>query len=209
MLRTDSIAEVKSSILMGIRNELIETYPKEFGDYRDCDGICSKIFWGDTISFQPRYPYCMLNTDQDDMTGYDEIAYIKKDGEFYKKYTKHCSILVQIEIANMADINNGITQLEADMFAHKVARQLRSYLNCEDKLEWFSGNEYYPNQISSQINGRINPIPDWSDTDTKFRYTFDVEFGWNDVSYVHIDKGKGFLLKINNDEVIQEYKIGE
>ena len=209
MLRQDSIAEVKSSILMGIRNELIQAYPVEFGDYEDCNGTCSKIFWGDTISFQPKYPYCMLSTDQDSLGGYDDVSYVKREGEIYKKYIKHCSIIVQIEIVNMANIKQGITQLEADVFAHKVARQLRSYFNCEDKLEWFEGNEYYPNQISSQVEGKITPIPDWSDTDTKFRYNFDIEFGWDDISYVHVDKGKGFLLKINKDEVIQYFKIGD
>lgn len=209
MLRTDSIDQVKNSILMGIRKELIETYPVEFGDYKDCDGTCSKIFWEDTISYQPKYPYCILSVDQDNLSGErDEISYVKRDGEIYKRYVKHNSILVQIEIANMANLQEGITQLEADVFAQKVARQLRSYLNSDEKLEWFEGNEYYPDQISSDVSERITPIPDWTETDTKFRYMFEVEFGWLDVSFVHVDKGKGYLLKIN-DKVEHEYMIGE
>lgn len=207
MLRNDSIDKVKSSILMGIRNELVSTYPDEFGDYSDCEGTYSKIFWENTISYQPKYPYCILSTDEDTLSYRDDISYCKKDGEFFKKYVKHTSILVQIEIANMAnEVHN--TKLEADMFAQKVARQLRSYFSSDDKFEWFDGNEYYPSQISSQIGEKITPIPDWNETDTKFRYTFDVEFGWDDTSYVHIDKGKGFLLR-KDKNVIQQVNIGE
>lgn len=207
MLREDSIDKVKSSILMGIRNELISAYPNEFGDYSDCEGTYSKIFWEDTISYQPKYPYCILSSDEDTLTGLDDISYLKKDGEFFKKYVKHTSILVQIEIANMAN-NLHPTKLEADMFAQKVARQLRSYLNSDDKFEWFSGNKYYQGQISSVVSEKITPIPDWNETDTKFRYNFDVEFGWHDTSYVHIDKGEGFLLR-KDGKVIHTFNIGE
>ena len=54
-LINDEIDNVKASILVAIRDELMSAYPSEFGDYKTNKGdTLTKVYWADTVRFQPK-----------------------------------------------------------------------------------------------------------------------------------------------------------
>ena len=73
------------------------------------------------------------------------------------------------------------------------------YFKGDEKLDWFSGNEYYPRQISITVDTDIDSTLDWSDTDTMFRYSFDITVGWDDFTDSNADLANGVEVSINND----------
>ena len=166
-LINDEIDNVKASILVAIRDELMSAYPSEFGDYKTNKGdTLTKVYWADTVRFQPKYPYCVLTPQKDISEGYDEISYIRSaDGVLLKRVTTRSFMTVTISVFDMGSEITGKTGLEADTFAHKVARQLRKYFNGDGKLDWFSGNKYYPKQIGITVDTEISSVLDWADTE--------------------------------------------
>lgn len=204
----DSLEQVKASVLMAVKNELIETYPNEFGDYKTGrDDIYTKIYWADTVRYQPRYPYCTLTPDRDTSAGYEEITYLRIDGVYTKRTTTRSFLTVTIDVYDMGDEQSKKSSLKSDTFAYKVARQLRKYFNGDGKLDWFSGNEYYPNQIGINIDSDIKAMIDWSDTDTLFRYSFDILLGWNDVVDQPVDLAEGAIISVKENEKVIEDNI--
>lgn len=203
-LINDSLEEVKASLLVAVKNELIDTYPSEFGDYTTSRGdIYTKVFWADTVRYQPRHPYCVLTQNSDVSEGYDEISYFKSsDGRLLKKTVTRSYLEISIDIYDMGDESIGRTSLEADTFAHKVARQLRKYFNGDDKLDWFNGNEYYPRQLGIEVLTDIDGITDWSDTDTFFKYTFSIRLGWDDIIISNPDLAKGIEVSVKEKDTL-------
>lgn len=209
-LINDSLEKVKASLLMAIRNELIDTYPSEFGDYTTSRGdIYTKVYWADTVRYQPKHPYCVLTMNNDVSEGYDEISYVRSsEGILLKKTTTRSYLEVSIDIFDMGDEQIGRTSLEADTFSHKVARQLRKYFNGDDKLDWFNGNEYYPRQIGIEVLTDIDGITDWADTETFFKYTFSIKLGWDDVVVTKPDLAKGIDVTVKeNDILLDEFEV--
>lgn len=209
-LINDTIENIKASVLVAIKQELSDAYPSEFGDYRTSRGdIYPKVFWSDTIRYQPEFPYCMLTINSDRIEGYDEISYFRGANNILKKRTVTRSFAsVTIDIFDMGNENEEKTSLQADTFAHKVARQLRKYFNGDEKLDWFSGNEYYPRQISITIDSDINSDKDWGDTDTMFRYSFDINVGWDDVEISDPELAKGADITIyENANKIDNFQV--
>lgn len=213
MLIDDEIENVKASILVAIKNELTDTYPAEFGDYTTArNDVCTKVFWADTVRYQPKYPYCVLTPQKDLSEGYDEISYRKSiDGVLKKRVVTRSFMTVTIDVVDMGSEQRGKTSLEADTFAHRVARQLRKYFNGDEKLDWFSGNKYYPKQIGITVDTDISSVLDWSDTDTFFKYTFDIRVGWDEINETNADLAKGVKVSVSDDtKLIEEFitKIG-
>lgn len=203
-LINDSLEEVKASLLVAIRNELISTYPSEFGDYTTSRGDkYTKVYWADTVRYQPKHPYCVLTMNSDVSEGYDEISYFKSiDGVLLKKTVTRSYLEISIDIYDMGDESIGRTSLEADTFAHKVARQLRKYFNGDDKLDWFNGNEYYPRQLGIEVLTDIDGITDWSDTDTFFKYTFSIRLGWDDIIISNPDLAQGIEVSVKEKDTL-------
>lgn len=209
-LINDSLEGVKASLLVAIRNELIDTYPSEFGDYTTVRGdVYTKVFWADTVRYQPRHPYCVLTQTSDVSEGYDEISYFKSSsGKLLKKTVTRSFLEVSIDIFDMGNEEIGRTALEADTFAHKVARQLRKYFNGDDKLDWFNGNEYYSRQLGIRVLTDIDGITDWSDTDTFFRYTFSIQLGWDDVVISSSDIAEGIEISVKEgNTLLDEFTV--
>ena len=200
-LINDEIDNVKASILVAIRDELMSAYPSEFGDYKTNKGdTLTKVYWADTVRFQPKYPYCVLTPQKDISEGYDEISYIRSaDGVLLKRVTTRSFMTVTISVFDMGSEITGKTGLEADTFAHKVARQLRKYFNGDGKLDWFSGNKYYPKQIGITVDTEISSVLDWADTDTFFVYSFDIRVGWDEQHTEHAESANGAEISINED----------
>ena len=201
-LINDRIDDVKASLIVAIKKELTEAYPKEFGDYGTSKGdICTKVYWADTLRFQPKYPYCTLTPSKDVSEGYDEISYHKNSEDILIKRVKTRSFLtVTLDVYDMGNELNGKTSLEADTFAHKVARQLRKYFNGDGKLDWFSGNEYYERQIGITVENEVTPVLDWGDTDTQFRYNFDITLGWDEIYDSVADMAEGIEVTTYNGD---------
>ena len=199
-LINDEIDNVKASILVAIRDELMSAYPSEFGDYKTNKGdTLTKVYWADTVRFQPKYPYCVLTPQKDISEGYDEISYIRSaDGVLLKRVTTRSFMTVTISVFDMGSEITGKTGLEADTFAHKVARQLRKYFNGDGKLDWFSGNKYYPKQIGITVDTEISSVPDWADTDTFFVYSFDIRVGWDEQHTERAELANGAEIRIND-----------
>lgn len=197
----DNIEGVKTALLVAIKKELTEAYPVEFGDYKTSRGdIYTKVFWSDTIRYQPKYPYCMLTPQKDISEGYDEIQYFRNaEGVLIKRYITRSFLTVTIEVFDMGNEQSGRSSLKADNFAHKVVRQLRKYFNGDEKLDWFSGNEYYPRQIGIIVDTDIDSTLDWSDTDTMFRYSFDITVGWDDFTDSTAELAEGVEISINEN----------
>ena len=209
-LISDSLEEIKASILVAIKNELVDTYPVEFGDYTTGRGdVYPKVFWADTIRYQPKHPYCMLTPQKDISEGYDEISYVKSaGGVLLKRVVTRSFMTVSIDVFDMGNEQSGRSSLQADTFAHKVARQLRKYFNGDGKLDWFSGNEYYPRQISVIVDNDISSIMDWADTDTFFRYSFDIRVGWDDIQESNAELAKGAEISVyENANKVDEFTI--
>ena len=209
-LMNDNLEGVKASLLVAIKNELVETYPKEFGDYRTSrDDIFTKVYWDDTIRNQPTYPHCTLTQQREVSEGYDEIVHFRRaDGVYVKRVINRSLMTVTINVLNMGNEAENISSLQADTFAHKVARQLKKYFNGDDKLDWFSGNEYYPRQIGITVQTDIQPIIEWNDTDTKFRYAFDIQLGWDDVIDTETEPAKGVEISIDeNGKELERFKV--
>lgn len=200
-LINDSLEDVKASLLVAIKNQLTETYPSEFGDYTTSRGdVYTKVFWADTVRYQPKHPYCMLSISSDVSEGYDEISYIRSaDDVLLKKTTTRSYLEVAIDIFDMGNEQIGRTALQADTFAHKVARQLRKYFNGDGKLDWFEGNEYYPRQIGITVLTDIDSTTDWADTDTFFRYTFTIQLGWDDIQVQKAELANGAEISLSDD----------
>lgn len=200
-LINDNLEGVKTALLVAIKKELTEAYPVEFGDYKTSRGdIYTKVFWSDTIRYQPKYPYCMLTPQKDISEGYDEIQYFRNaEGVLIKRYVTRSFLTVTIDVFDMGNEQSGRSSLKADNFAHKVVRQLRKYFNGDEKLDWFSGNEYYPRQIGITINTDIDSTLDWSDTDTMFRYSFDITVGWDDFTDSTAELAEGVEISINEN----------
>jgi hypothetical protein len=200
-LINDNLEGVKTALLVAIKKELTDTYRVEFGDYKTSRGdIYTKVFWSDTIRYQPKHPYCMLTPQKDISEGYDEIQYFRNaEGVLIKRYVTRSFLTVTIEVFDMGNEQSGRSSLKADNFAHKVVRQLRKYFNGDEKLDWFSGNEYYPRQIGITVDTDIDSTLDWSDTDTMFRYSFDITVGWDDFTDSNADLANGVEVSINND----------
>lgn len=198
-LINDEIDNVKASILVAIRDELMSAYPSEFGDYKTNKGdTLTKVYWADTVRFQPKYPYCVLTPQKDISEGYDEISYIRSiDGVLLKRVTTRSFMTVTISVFDMGSEITGKTGLEADTFAHKVARQLRKYFNGDGKLDWFSGNKYYPKQIGITVDTEISSVLDWADTDTFFVYSFDIRVGWDEQHTGRAELANGAEIGIN------------
>ena len=206
----DSLEAVKASILVAIKKELVETYPVEFGDYKTGrDDMYTKVFWADTIRYQPKFPYCMITPQKDISEGYEEIYHFKDtNGIIRKRNVTRSFLTATIDVFDMGCEASGKSSLVADTFAHKVARQLRKYFNGDGKLDWFSGNEYYPRQIGITVETDIASIIDWSDTDTLFRYSFDVKFGWDDIQDSISDLAKGAYINVyENNKQIENLEI--
>ena len=201
-LINDSLENVKASLLVAIKNQLTETYPSEFGDYTTSRGdVYTKVFWADTIRYQPKHPYCMLSENSDVSEGYDEISYIKSDdGVLLKKTVTRSFLEVAIDIFDMGNEQIGRSALQADTFAHKVARQLRKYFNGDGKLDWFNGNEYYSGQIGITVLTDIDSTIDWADTDTFFRYTFTIQLGWDDVQVSNAELANGVEISLSDNQ---------
>lgn len=201
-LINDSLENVKASLLVAIKNQLTETYPSEFGDYTTSRGdVYTKVFWADTIRYQPKHPYCMLSENSDVSEGYDEISYIKSDdGVLLKKTVTRSFLEVAIDIFDMGNEQIGRSALQADTFAHKVARQLRKYFNGDGKLDWFDGNEYYSSQIGITVLTDIDSTIDWADTDTFFRYTFTIQLGWDDVQISNAELANGVEISLSDNQ---------
>lgn len=201
-LINDSLENVKASLLVAIKNQLTETYPSEFGDYTTSRGdVYTKVFWADTIRYQPKHPYCMLSENSDVSEGYDEISYIKSDdGVLLKKTVTRSFLEVAIDIFDMGNEQIGRTALQADTFAHKVARQLRKYFNGDGKLDWFDGNEYYSGQIGITVLTDIDSTIDWADTDTFFRYTFTIQLGWDDIQVSNAELANGVEISLSDNQ---------
>lgn len=201
-LINDSLENVKASLLVAIKNQLTETYPSEFGDYTTSRGdVYTKVFWADTIRYQPKHPYCMLSENSDVSEGYDEISYIKSDdGVLLKKTVTRSFLEVAIDIFDMGNEQIGRSALQADTFAHKVARQLRKYFNGDGKLDWFDGNEYYSSQIGITVLTDIDSTIDWADTDTFFRYTFTIQLGWDDVQVSNAELANGVEISLSDNQ---------
>ena len=199
-LINDEIDNVKASILIAIRDELMSAYPSEFGDYKTNKGdTLTKVYWADTVRFQPKYPYCVLTPQKDISEGYDEISYIRSaDGVLLKRVTTRSFMTVTISVFDMGSEITGKTGLEADTFAHKVARQLRKYFNGDGKLDWFSGNKYYPKQIGITVDTEISSVLDWADTDTFFVYSFDIRVGWDEQHTERAELANGAEIRIND-----------
>lgn len=197
----DNLEGVKTALLVAIKKELTEAYPVEFGDYKTSRGdIYTKVFWSDTVRYQPKYPYCMLTPQKDISEGYDEIQYFRNaEGVLIKRYVTRSFLTVTIDVFDMGNEQSGRSSLKADNFAHKVVRQLRKYFNGDEKLDWFSGNEYYPRQIGITINTDIDSTLDWSDTDTMFRYSFDITVGWDDFTDSTAELAEGVEISINEN----------
>lgn len=200
-LINDNLEGVKTALLVAIKKELTDTYRVEFGDYKTSRGdVYTKVFWSDTIRYQPKHPYCMLTPQKDISEGYDEIQYFRNaEGVLIKRYVTRSFLTVTIEVFDMGNEQSGRSSLKADNFAHKVVRQLRKYFNGDEKLDWFSGNEYYPRQIGITVDTDIDSALDWSDTDTMFRYSFDITVGWDDFTDSNADLANGVEVSINND----------
>lgn len=201
-LINDSLENVKASLLVAIKNQLTETYPSEFGDYTTSRGdVYTKVFWADTIRYQPKHPYCMLSENSDVSEGYDEISYIKSDdGVLLKKTVTRSFLEVAIDIFDMGNEQIGRSALQADTFAHKVARQLRKYFNGDEKLDWFDGNEYYSSQIGITVLTDIDSTIDWADTDTFFRYTFTIQLGWDDIQISNAELANGVEISLSDNQ---------
>lgn len=201
-LINDSLENVKASLLVAIKNQLTETYPSEFGDYTTSRGdVYTKVFWADTIRYQPKHPYCMLSENSDVSEGYDEISYIKSgDGVLLKKTVTRSFLEVAIDIFDMGNEQIGRSALQADTFAHKVARQLRKYFNGDGKLDWFNGNEYYSSQIGITVLTDIDSTIDWADTDTFFRYTFTIQLGWDDIQVSNAELANGVEISLSDNQ---------
>lgn len=201
-LINDSLENVKASLLVAIKNQLTETYPSEFGDYTTSRGdVYTKVFWADTIRYQPKHPYCMLSENSDVSEGYDEISYIKSDdGVLLKKTVTRSFLEVAIDIFDMGNEQIGRSALQADTFAHKVARQLRKYFNGDGKLDWFDGNEYYSSQIGITVLTDIDSTIDWADTDTFFRYTFTIQLGWDDIQVSNAELANGVEISLSDNQ---------
>lgn len=201
-LINDSLENVKASLLVAIKNQLTETYPSEFGDYTTSRGdVYTKVFWADTIRYQPKHPYCMLSENSDVSEGYDEISYVKSDdGVLLKKTVTRSFLEVAIDIFDMGNEQIGRSALQADTFAHKVARQLRKYFNGDGKLDWFDGNEYYSGQIGITVLTDIDSTIDWADTDTFFRYTFTIQLGWDDVQVSNAELANGVEISLSDNQ---------
>lgn len=200
-LINDNIEGVKTALLVAIKKELTEAYPVEFGDYKTSRGdIYTKVFWSDTVRYQPKHPYCMLTPQKDISEGYDEIQYFRNaEGVLIKRYVTRSFLTVTIEVFDMGNEQSGRSSLKADNFAHKVVRQLRKYFNGDEKLDWFSGNEYYPRQIGIIVDTDIDSTLDWSDTDTMFRYSFDITVGWDDFTDSTAELAEGVEISINEN----------
>lgn len=212
-LINDSLDGVKSAILVALRKELTEAYPVEFGDYSTGRGdVYTKVFWADTIRYQPKHPYCMLTPQKDISEGYDEISYIKSaDGVLLKRVVTRSFMTISVDVFDMGNEQSGRSSLQADTFAHRVARQLRKYFNGDEKLDWFSGNEYYPRQISVTVDNDVSSIMDWADTDTFFRYSFDIRVGWDDIQVSNAELANGAQFNIydntnKTDEITIKFK---
>lgn len=201
-LINDSLENVKASLLVAIKNQLTETYPSEFGDYTTSRGdVYTKVFWADTIRYQPKHPYCMLSENSDVSEGYDEISYIKSDdGVLLKKTVTRSFLEVAIDVFDMGNEQIGRSALQADTFAHKVARQLRKYFNGDGKLDWFDGNEYYSSQIGITVLTDIDSTIDWADTDTFFRYTFTIQLGWDDIQVSNAELANGVEISLSDNQ---------
>ena len=201
-LINDSLENVKASLLVAIKNQLTETYPSEFGDYTTSRGdVYTKVFWADTVRYQPKHPYCMLSVSSDVSEGYDEISYIRSDdGVLLKKTVTRSFLEVAIDIFDMGNEQIGRSALQADTFAHKVARQLRKYFNGDGKLDWFDGNEYYSSQIGITVLTDIDSTIDWADTDTFFRYTFTIQLGWDDVQISNAELANGVEISLSDNQ---------
>ena len=199
-LINDEIDNVKASILVAIRDELMSAYPSEFGDYKTNKGdTLTKVYWADAVRFQPKYPYCVLTPQKDISEGYEEISYIRSiDGVLLKRVTTRSFMTVTISVFDMGSEITGKTGLEADTFAHKVARQLRKYFNGDRKLDWFSGNKYYPKQIGITVDTEISSVLDWADTDTFFVYSFDIRVGWDEQHTERAELANGAEIRIND-----------
>ena len=200
-LINDNLEGVKTALLVAIKKELTDTYRVEFGDYKTSRGdIYTKVFWSDTVRYQPKHPYCMLTPQKDISEGYDEIQYFRNaEGVLIKRYVTRSFLTVTIEVFDMGNEQSGRSSLKADNFAHKVVRQLRKYFNGDEKLDWFSGNEYYPRQIGITVDTDIDSTLDWSDTDTMFRYAFDITVGWDDFTDSNADLANGVEVSVNDD----------
>lgn len=200
-LINDNLEGVKTALLVAIKKELTDTYRVEFGDYKTSRGdVYTKVFWSDTVRYQPKHPYCMLTPQKDISEGYDEIQYFRNaEGVLIKRYVTRSFLTVTIEVFDMGNEQSGRSSLKADNFAHKVVRQLRKYFNGDEKLDWFSGNEYYPRQIGITVDTDIDSTLDWSDTDTMFRYAFDITVGWDDFTDSNADLANGVEVSVNDD----------
>ena len=142
----------------------------------------------------------MLTPQKDISEGYDEIQYFRNaEGVLIKRYVTRSFLTVSIEVFDMGNETSGRSSLVADTFAHKVVRQLRKYFNGDEKLDWFSGNEYYPRQIGITVNTDIDSTLDWSDTDTLFRYSFDISVGWDDFTDSMAELAEGVEVSINDN----------
>ena len=209
-LINDNLEGVKTALLVAIKKELTDTYRVEFGDYKTSRGdIYTKVFWSDTVRYQPKHPYCMLTPQKDISEGYDEIQYFRNaEGVLIKRYVTRSFLTVTIEVFDMGNEQSGRSSLKADNFAHKVVRQLRKYFNGDEKLDWFSGNEYYPRQIGIVVDTDIDSTIDWSDTDTMFRYSFDITVGWDDITDTNLDLAKGVEISVNEyDQVLDKLNV--
>lgn len=201
-LINDNVDLIKASLITAIKKELVETYPKQFGDYKNGNGgIYTKIYWENTVRYKPKFPICVLSTSKDVSERQNEISYFKdEDGKYKKRVVKSSFLTVGIDIFDMGNESINYSNLQADTFTAKVARQLRSYFNGDEKLDWFSGNEIYPNQIGIVVDDEITTVNEWDESDNViFRKSFDVTLGWDEEHIYEVPLAEGVVGTLNNN----------
>lgn len=194
---SENIELVNGAILSYVLDRLSNKYPEYFS--------IDKVFWSDTISERPEMPYCYLYEIGDDSLGDTTEVDDKRDsqGKYLSTIEIDRSVItLSINVCTMKDVN--LSGLQAKNLAKAITRYLRRLFKSPQSLDYFQyENEYYT-PIAITYTSDLRYIPDFEDTTTKFKFSFDVSFAFHEVFEDEIDtkKAMGMHAEVNNEEEI-------
>lgn len=189
---------VKTAILVGVRDFLIEKYPIYFNN--------NKIYWERTVEDREDFPYCYLSTPRFRKLARTEKTYIydEDNKNFIKTYKDRWYAVVSINISTM-ETDKGLSALEAESLACDVCEELHDWFTSDESIAYFNyDNDYYKPIAVTNVSDMYS-IPDFEDTTTKFTYTVDVTFGFNKTKNVVVPSAEGAVYYDENKEELLDY----
>ena len=139
----------------------------------------NKVIWANTTDNRTAMPLCFLEVIDSQTLGHANSSNLVEVGNTLVEIRKERNIM-KVSFTVCAQQNaTQTTNLSADLIAQESAGYLRFKFMSRESLSYLYFTNTYHKEIAVGDVSSIRNISMFEDTDYKFTYTFDVDFGFN------------------------------